>query len=1237
LTRPSDRHLDAAELDALLLGSTDQVIGADWITNSALEEVRRHVESCPECGLRVQTHRSVQNEILRIVAPTKSAPGPDCVAEAEWLELAAGVLPDTRARDLLKHVSQCGHCGPLLKDAVGTLSDETTPDEDRMLANLKTTRPEWQRGMAKTLRGEARETKPRQQSFSLRWIYWPRQVFAIAALVIVMAAIWLGARSLRASSVEELLAQAYTQQRPFEARISGAKYGPVREVRGAGTSNFERPSSLLKAESLIAEALEKHPNDPNWLQASARADLLDGHYDAAIKSLQRALDARPDSPALLSDLGSAYFLRGEASDLKPTDSKQPATVDGASDYGHAVEFLGKALAKSPDDPIALFNHALACQKMFLYNQAIDDWEHYLRLDSNGEWSDEARRRLAAVKQQLEQRQKSLAEPPLTPEAIAHAAQSDVVLSNSIDDRSDEYLKLAITDWLPQAFAEAPSDQANEARVALDVLSRITRERHADFWLEELLRRTEGASFRSAIRTLAVSVRANDHGDYIEGYKSARTAAQWFRRAANNAGELRALAEEIYSEHLLWEGQRCIALLDILEPRLQSSNYTWLRAQMALERSNCANLVGDLGTYQTSIDRGTSEAQTHNYRALYLRGLGFQSLAAAAQGEADRSFTLAGRGLNIFWSGRVDLMKGYNLYTDFDAAADDQHLPNLQVAIWREATALIDRHSNVLLRAMAHRWYGNAAYLANLPTLAASEFSKASALLAASPQTSATMRDRVDAEVWLARIEVRQGDVQQASARLQSIKPMLDEAPSFDPEIGFYSTQADIAMQTNDPAATESALRCAVFLAERSLNSLSSETDRREWADQTRNAYRDLVEWKFRQGDTRTALELWEWYRGAELREGPHRPPPTGDLAISAFPDLHDVPALPSPTVVASQLPLLRNETALVYGTFPDGVALWTYDDRGISARWVAIPLPQLQELALRFQRLCSDPSSDLINLRTTARSLYDMLIAPVKDRLTPGRALVFEPDDVLANIPPEALLDSSGHYLIERFSTVISPGLYQAMHLRPAAEITGASPALIVSVPRVENPDFPPLEDAENEARSVAGTFSAASWLQGESATLSAIRQEIRDTGVFHFAGHAISSSSRNGLVLGEIDPRTKYPRLIDAASFRKQEVNDLQLAVLSACQTGTGDAISGGGAEDLARGFLDAGVPHVIASRWNVDSTQTAELMKEFYARLIAGSTVGDAWHTAQLAMVSHPASSHPYYWAAFALHGTS
>jgi CHAT domain-containing protein len=94
---------------------------------------------------------------------------------------------------------------------------------------------------------------------------------------------------------------------------------------------------------------------------------------------------------------------------------------------------------------------------------------------------------------------------------------------------------------------------------------------------------------------------------------------------------------------------------------------------------------------------------------------------------------------------------------------------------------------------------------------------------------------------------------------------------------------------------------------------------------------------------------------------------------------------------------------------------------------------------------------------------------------------------------------------------------------------------------------------------------------------------------------------------------------------------------VLSACQTEASAVGSSTGTEGLTQKFLNAGVPHIVASRWDVDSSETARLMKIFYARLLAGEDVASSLRTAQSTLMTLPASAHPYYWAAFQLEGTN
>jgi len=81
---------------------------------------------------------------------------------------------------------------------------------------------------------------------------------------------------------------------------------------------------------------------------------------------------------------------------------------------------------------------------------------------------------------------------------------------------------------------------------------------------------------------------------------------------------------------------------------------------------------------------------------------------------------------------------------------------------------------------------------------------------------------------------------------------------------------------------------------------------------------------------------------------------------------------------------------------------------------------------------------------------------------------------------------------------------------------------------------------------------------------------------------------------------------------------------------------LRGEGLLGLARGFMYAGVPRVIASLWRVADSATTDLMSGFYQSLL-GSHVraSEALRSAKLRLMRSPLHSAPYYWAGFSLEG--
>jgi CHAT domain-containing protein len=138
---------------------------------------------------------------------------------------------------------------------------------------------------------------------------------------------------------------------------------------------------------------------------------------------------------------------------------------------------------------------------------------------------------------------------------------------------------------------------------------------------------------------------------------------------------------------------------------------------------------------------------------------------------------------------------------------------------------------------------------------------------------------------------------------------------------------------------------------------------------------------------------------------------------------------------------------------------------------------------------------------------------------------------------------------------------------------------------------------------------------------------------ILHLATHARVDDQRpwsSEIVLNTEDPtgRLRAGRIAELSLSAR-------LAVLSACETGSGRILSGEGVLGLSSAFLSAGVPTVVASLWPVDDGVTTVLMEKFYAELASGLDPGTALAVAQDAIRADPLTAHPFHWAGFVVVG--
>ena len=119
-----------------------------------------------------------------------------------------------------------------------------------------------------------------------------------------------------------------------------------------------------------------------------------------------------------------------------------------------------------------------------------------------------------------------------------------------------------------------------------------------------------------------------------------------------------------------------------------------------------------------------------------------------------------------------------------------------------------------------------------------------------------------------------------------------------------------------------------------------------------------------------------------------------------------------------------------------------------------------------------------------------------------------------------------------------------------------------------------------------------------------------------------------------------QIPQDIDDGILYADEVSNLNfsninLVVLSACQSGLGNIASSEGVFGLQRGFKLAGAHSIIMSLWKVDDTATQILMTEFYKNVVMGRNYREALAEAQnvLRLDENGKYDSPHFWAAFIL----
>ena len=303
---------------------------------------------------------------------------------------------------------------------------------------------------------------------------------------------------------------------------------------------------------------------------------------------------------------------------------------------------------------------------------------------------------------------------------------------------------------------------------------------------------------------------------------------------------------------------------------------------------------------------------------------------------------------------------------------------------------------------------------------------------------------------------------------------------------------------------------------------------------------------------------------------------------------------------------------------------------GKSLRHYSTKLPPSE-----IELIIASANSQLIEPRrlnlTLFQQVYDWLIRPLEVELAASnvKTLVLVPDGVLRNLPPATLHDGK-QYLIEKYSVAIAPSLQLT---EPSPEDVERQKILLAGLSESRQ-GFPRLPGVKQEIEQIEPLFAANVLLNNSFTELNFNRYANQTPfRVVHLATHGQFSSKAEETFVLTWDNRIDIEELSRLLRGDSNQLRPIELLVLSACETATGDPLATLGLAGIA---VRAGARSTLASLWSVSDLATVKLMTNFYQQLAPGNmTKAEALRQAQIATLNDELFAHPYFWSAFILVG--
>ncbi len=306
----------------------------------------------------------------------------------------------------------------------------------------------------------------------------------------------------------------------------------------------------------------------------------------------------------------------------------------------------------------------------------------------------------------------------------------------------------------------------------------------------------------------------------------------------------------------------------------------------------------------------------------------------------------------------------------------------------------------------------------------------------------------------------------------------------------------------------------------------------------------------------------------------------------------------------------------------------------------------VEQVVRQFRALALRRSANFETFASTANQLYRWLIAPMAEEIETAlsrddssiKTLAFVLDGGLRSLPMAALYDGE-QFLVERYAIAITPGL-QLFDPKPLARqnlrvLLGGTD----NAPSFEAEGLSELPNVPFELEEIQAQLLNSGLLQQAQFQKGQISEKLNSQAynVVHLATHGQFSSDPEQTFVLDWDGRINVAEMDQLLQFSDPtQANNIELLVLSACETAKGDSRAALGLAGVA---IRAGARSTLATLWQVNDFSTSEFMIKFYQQLSqSNQTKAEILRNVQLSFLNdYPEEDFetPYHWAPFILVG--